>query len=69
MITYRKIDNRTVEATEVFALPEPVVTEYDKAELQTELGHIPDRFAEIQKQFDIVSERENELKDMLDVFE
>lgn len=68
MPTYKKIDDNTVEQTETFDLPEPVVTEYDKAELQTELDHIPDRKAEAQEQFDAVREREKVLKEMLGVF-
>lgn len=66
--TYKKIDDNTVKVTETFDLPEPMVTEYDKAELQTELDHIPDRKTEIQEQLDAVNERENELKEMLGVF-
>jgi len=69
MKTYEKIDDNTVEATETFDLPEPVVVEYNKAELQTELDHIPDRKAEAQEQFDAIIEREEELKDMLKVFD
>ena len=67
-VTYKKIDDNTVEIT---STTEPVETkiEHDKAELQTELDHIPDRKAEAQEQFDAVCERETELKDILKVFE
>lgn len=65
--TYKKIDDNTIKVTETFNLQEPKVVEYDKAELQTELDHIPDRKAEIQEQHDAVCEREKELKDMLKV--
>ena len=68
MDTYKKIDDDTVEIT---STTEPVVTkiERDKAELQTELDHIPDRKTESQGQFDAICERETELKNILKVFD
>lgn len=62
-----KIDDQTVEITTTKNTV--TVIERDKAELQTELDHIPDRKAEIQKQLDAVNERETELITILGVFE
>ncbi len=66
--TYKKIDDNTVEIT---TTTEPVETKarQDKAELQTELDHIPDRLAELQKQVDAVNERKDELVEILKVFQ
>jgi hypothetical protein len=64
--TYKKIDDETIEITIV---PDSIVEERDRAELQTELDHIPDRKEEIQEQLDIVDKRESELITMLKVFE
>jgi len=68
MVTYKKIDDSMVEKT---TTTEPVVTKVkmDRAELQTELDHIPDRKKGIQKQLDAVDEREQELIETLKVFE
>ena len=64
-----KIDDQTVQVTTTFEVPEPTVVNYDRAELQTELDHIPDRKAEIQEQLDAVNEREVELIEILSVFD
>jgi len=50
-IIYKKIDDDTIEITTV---TEPIITKVnrDKAEIQTEFDHIPDKKAEIQKQLD-----------------
>lgn len=45
-----------------------IIVERDRAELQTELDHIPDRKAEIQEQLDRVNERKAELIKILEVF-
>ena len=66
--TYRKIDENTVEIT---TTTEPIETKVkrDKAELQTELDHIPDRLSEAQEQIDAVNERKDELVEILKVFD
>ncbi len=65
--TYKKIDDNTVE----ISTTTPEVTNaanHNKAVLQTELDHVPDRKDEIQIQFDAVVEREAELIEILEVF-
>lgn len=64
--TVRKIDDQTCEITTTTTTE--TVIQRDRAELQTELDHIPDRKAEIQKRLDIVNEREAELIEILKVF-
>lgn len=65
---YKKIDDKTVEVTTI--IPEDVSKEErDRAELQTELDHIPDRKEELQDQLDIVEKREAELTAILKVFD
>lgn len=65
--TYRKINDRVLIVT---TTSEPVINEVerDRAEIQTELDHIPDRLAELQKQIDEVNGRKDKLTRMLGVF-
>ena len=66
--TYKKIDENTVEET--ITIPEKVTkTNLDKAELQTELDHIPDKLVECQDSMDCINCRKTELKEILKVFE
>lgn len=65
--TIVKIDDQTVEITTTTTTE--TIVQYDRAELQTELDHIPDRKAAIQEQLDLVNEREAELIEILKVFE
>lgn len=67
-IQYKKVDDEKVRVTETLPMPEPVVTEYNRVVLQTELDHIPDRRAKIQADTDAVDAREAELNTMLGVF-
>lgn len=62
-----KIDDQTVEITTTTTTE--TIFQYDRAELQTELDHIPDRLSELQKQIDEVNERKAELIEILKVFE
>ena len=62
----KKIDDKTLEVTTVTTTTN--VQKFDKAVLQTELDHIPDRRAELQEQMDAVDEREAELITMLEIF-
>jgi hypothetical protein len=64
--TYKKIDDKTVEITTTVP---PTVVERDKAELQTELDHIPDRLAELQEQIDEIDTSQTRLTSILKVFE
>ena len=59
----KKIDDKTIEVTTVTTSTS--VVEFDKAVLQTELDHIPDRRAELQKQMEDIDEREAELIELL----
>jgi len=63
------VDDNTVKVTTTLTTT-PAVRErqYDRAVLQTELDHMPDRKAGIQKQMDAANEREAELIKMLEVF-
>ena len=65
--TYKKIDENTVEITTT--IPEKVTKiERDRAELQTELDHLPDRLMELQKQMDSANKEKQRLINILDVF-
>ncbi len=64
--TVVKIDDQTCEITTVMTSTD--IVRRDKAELQTELDHIPDRLAELQRQIDEVNERKAELIEILKVF-
>ena len=61
--TVKKLDAKTLEVTTTTTTVNAV--KYDKAVLQTELDHIPDRRAELQKQMDAIDEREAELIELL----
>jgi len=61
---YKKIDAQTLEVTTTTTTVRKVL--HDKAELQTELDHIPDHIAEYQKQIDALNERAVEIQQMLD---
>lgn len=61
----KKIDDKTLEVTTTTTTVEKVL--HDKAELQTELDHIPDRIAKLQEQIDALNERAEEIRSMLDV--
>ena len=61
-----KIDDQTCVITTTTTTETMVL--YNRAELQTELDHIPDRKAEIQEQLDAVNEREVELIEILEIF-
>ena len=63
---FEKIDEDTVRITTT--LP-PTVVERDKAELQTELDHAPDRLARIQEQLDEENASNERLINILAVFE
>jgi len=64
------VDDRTVEiVTTVSVTPAETVQEYDRAVLQTELDHMPDRIARIQEQMDAAIARRDELVKILGVFE
>ena len=65
--TVVKIDEQTCEITTTTTTE--TITRHDRAELQTELDHIPDRLAELQKRIDEVNEREAELIEILKVFD
>ena len=63
------VDEQTVKVTTtITTTPAAREIKYDKAVLQTELDHLPDRRAEIQKQMDECNAREAELIKMLEVF-
>jgi len=62
----KKLDDKTLEITTVTTSTS--VVEFDKAVLQTELDHISDRRAEVQKQMDAIDAREAELIELLAVF-
>ena len=63
------VDAKTVEiVTTVAVTPAETVQKYDRAVLQTELDHLSDRRAEIQKQMDECDAREAELIKILSVF-
>ena len=64
--TVKKLNDKTIEVTTVTTSTN--VAEFDKAVLQTELDHIPDRRAELQKQLDAIDAREVELKELLAAF-
>lgn len=59
----KKVDSNTLEVTITTTTVEKVV--YDKAVLQTELDHIPERIAELQKQIDVINERKAELEELI----
>ena len=61
-----KIDDNTVEITTTKTTV--TVVERDRAELQTEQDHIPDRIAELQKQIDDLNERSAEIDAIMAVF-
>lgn len=64
-----KVDDQTVRiTTTITTTPAASSQDFDRAELQTELDHLPDRRAELQKQMDALDEREAELRAMLEVF-
>lgn len=63
----KKLDKETLEVTTTTTVVRRVV--HDRAVLQTELDHIPDRRAEVMKQLDAINEREAELIAMLKVLE
>ena len=62
-----KIDDQTCEITTTTTTE--TVVQYDRAVIQTELDHIPDRKAENLKQLHDIEEREAELIEILKVFE
>jgi len=63
------VDEQTVKVTTtIVATPKVQEVKYDRAVLQTELDHLVDRRAEIQKQMDECDAREAELIKMLEVF-
>ena len=62
----KKIDDKTLELKTTTTTVN--VQLHDKAELQTELDHIPDRRAALQEQMDALDEREAELMKMLEIF-
>ncbi len=68
--TVTKVDDQTCEITTVTTIT--VIVRQDRAELQTELAHIPGRKAEIQQRYDKqlaeINEREAELIEILKVF-
>jgi len=66
----RCVDAKTVEiVTTVAVTPAETVQTFDRAVLQTELDHMPDRIAEIQKQMDEAISRRDELVKILGVFD
>ena len=65
-VVLKKIDDKTLEIKTTTTTVRTV--EHDKAVLQTELDHIPDRRAALQEQMDAVDEREAELMKMLEIF-
>lgn len=64
--TVKKLDDKTIKVTTVTT--STAVVEFDKAVLQTELDHIPDRRAAIQEQMNAIDEREAELIELLAAF-
>ena len=63
------VDEQTIKVTTtIVATPKVQEVKYDKAELQTELDHMVDRRAGLQKQIDECDAREAELIKMLEVF-
>ncbi len=65
--TVVKIDNQTVEITTTTTTE--TIVRHDRAELQTELDHIPDRIAELQQRISEINKRRVELMEILKVFE
>ena len=62
-----KIDDQTCEITTTKTTI--VVVRRDRAELQTEKDHIPDRIAELEEQIAKLNERAAEIDKILEVFE
>jgi len=63
--TVKKLDEKTIEVTTTITTVNTNTVKHDKAVLQTELDHIPDRKAIIQDRYDndmaATNEREAEL--------
>ena len=68
--TIKKLDEKTIEVTTVTT--STVVAELDKAELQTQLDHIPRDRVKVQQRYDAemaaIDEREAELIEFLAAF-
>lgn len=64
--TVVKINGQTCEITTTTTTE--TIIQHDRAELQTELDHIPDRLTELQEQIDRVNKRKAELIEILKVF-
>ena len=68
----KKLDEKTIEVTTTTTTVNVNTVKHDKAVLQTELDHMTDRKAAIQKQYDdgmaAANEREAELKELLAAF-
>ena len=62
----KKLDDKTLEVTTTTTTVN--TAKYDKAVLQTELDHIPDRRAKLQEQMDAIDAREAELIELLAEF-
>lgn len=64
-VVLKKLNSQTLEAKTTTITTETVL--HDKAELQTELDHIPEQIARHQGHIDRLNDRAVELQDMLDV--
>lgn len=65
--TYKKIDDNTVEITTTTEAIETKV-EHNKAEIETELAHAPDRLAKLQENLDEENASNTRLANILKVF-
>ena len=64
-----KVDERTGTITTTTTVTQAVrQVEFDRAVLQTEQDHIPDRIATLQEQIDVLNERSAEIDSILAVF-
>lgn len=63
-VVLKKLDDQTLEVKTTTTTVQTV--EHDKAELQTELDHIPDRIATLNEQIVSLNERAVELQTMID---
>ena len=66
-VVLKKLDDQTLEVKTTTTSISTVL--HDKAELQTELDHIPDRISTLQEQIASLNERAVEIENMLKVLE
>ena len=64
-----RVDDQTGTITTTTTITQSVrQVEFDRAELQTELDHLPERIATLQDQIDKLNERSAEIDEILAVF-